>query len=60
MTPDRLKIEPKLIGGLSMTPSDLMDLWKRMRVIFPSTVLEDLDDPDFFSHNTLTKVSALH
>jgi ATP-dependent RNA helicase DDX60 len=34
MTPDRLKIEPKLIGGLSMTPSDLMDLWKRMRVIF--------------------------
>jgi ATP-dependent RNA helicase DDX60 len=48
MTPDRLKNEPELIGGLSMTPSDLMDLWKRMRAIFPSTVLEDLDDPEFF------------
>jgi hypothetical protein len=48
MTPDRLKNQPELIGGLSMTPSDLMDLWKRMRAIFPSTVLEDLDDPDKF------------
>lgn len=48
MTPERLKNEPELIGGLSMTPSDLMDLWKRMRSIFPSTVLEDLDDPDMF------------
>ena len=50
MTPDRLKNEPELIGALSMTPHDLMDLWKRMRAIFPGTVLEDLDDPDkFFS-----------
>jgi len=50
MTPERLKNEPDLIAALSMTPSDLMDLWKRMRAIFPSTVLEDLDDPDnFFS-----------
>jgi ATP-dependent RNA helicase DDX60 len=48
MTPDRLKNEPELIGGLSMTPADLMDLWKRMRAIFPSTVLEDFDDPDKF------------
>merc|ERR1712176_1103389 len=33
-----------------MTPSDMMDLWKRMRSIFPSDILEDLDDPDkFFS-----------
>jgi ATP-dependent RNA helicase DDX60 len=48
MTPERLKNEPELIAGLSMTPSDLMDLWKRMRAIFPSTVLEDLDDPDKF------------
>jgi len=48
MTPQRLKNEPELIGGLSMTPADLMDLWKRMRAIFPSTVLEDLDDPDNF------------
>ena len=50
MTPDRLKKEPELIGALSMTPHDLMDLWKRMRAIFPGTVLEELDDPDkFFS-----------
>lgn len=48
MTPERLKNEPELIGALSMTPSDLMDLWKRMRAIFPSTVLEPLDDPDQF------------
>jgi ATP-dependent RNA helicase DDX60 len=48
MTPERLKSEPELIGGLSMTPGDLMDLWKRMRAIFPSTVLEDIDDPDKF------------
>ena len=48
MTPDRLKNEPALIEGLSMTPSDLMDLWKRMRAIFPSTVLDKLDDPDNF------------
>lgn len=48
MTPDRLKSEPELIAGLSMTPADLMDLWKRMRAIFPSTVLEELDDPDKF------------
>jgi hypothetical protein len=48
MTVDRLKNETELIDALSMTPSDLMDLWKRMRAIFPSTVLEELDDPDKF------------
>lgn len=48
MTAERLKDQPELISGLSMTPSDLMDLWKRMRAIFPSTVLEDLDEPDNF------------
>lgn len=48
MTPERLKANPELIAGLSMTPSDLMDLWKRMRAIFPGTVLEDMDDPDKF------------
>jgi len=50
MTPKRLHEEPDLISALSMTPTDMMDLWKRMKAIFPSTVLEDLDDPDnFFS-----------
>jgi len=48
VTPERLTNQPELIGALSMTPFDLMDLWKRMRAIFPSTVLEDLDDPDKF------------
>lgn len=52
MTPQRLKEEPELINSLSMTPSDLMDLWKRMRAIFPSTVLEPNDDPEnFFSQH---------
>jgi hypothetical protein len=48
MTPERLQNEPELIGALSMTPSDMIDLWKRMRAIFPSTVLEEMDDPDHF------------
>ena len=48
MTAERLKEEPELIESLSMTPSDMMDLWKRMRSIFPSTALEELDDPDKF------------
>lgn len=48
MTKERLCDQPELVAGLAMTPSDLMDLWKRMRAIFPSTVLEELDDPDKF------------
>lgn len=48
MTPKRLVEQPELVAGLSMTPADMMDLWKRMRSIFPNTVLEDLDDPDKF------------
>lgn len=50
MTPKRLREEPDLIAALSMTPTDMMDLWKRMKSIFPATILEKLDDPDnFFS-----------
>mmetsp|Transcript_3905 Transcript_3905/g.4517 ORF Transcript_3905/g.4517 Transcript_3905/m.4517 type:complete len:1255 (+) Transcript_3905:202-3966(+) len=50
MTPTRLLEQADLVAGLSMTPSDMMDLWKRMRSIFPGDVLEDLDNPDkFFS-----------
>lgn len=48
MTPERLKSQPELIASLSMTPSDMMDLWRRMRSIFPATALEELDDPDKF------------
>eukprot|EP00538_Stauroneis_constricta_P012852 CAMPEP_0119555370 /NCGR_PEP_ID=MMETSP1352-20130426/7612_1 /TAXON_ID=265584 /ORGANISM="Stauroneis constricta, Strain CCMP1120" /LENGTH=1273 /DNA_ID=CAMNT_0007602123 /DNA_START=127 /DNA_END=3948 /DNA_ORIENTATION=+ len=48
MTAERLKNQPELIAGLSMTPSDLMTLWKRLRSMFPSTALEDLDNPDNF------------
>lgn len=48
MTPNMLSERPDLIAGLSMTPSDMTDLWTRMRAIFPSTVLEELDDPDHF------------
>lgn len=53
MTPQRLVEQPELVAGLSMTPSDMMDLWKRMRSIFPGTVLEDLDDPDKFFNQYL-------
>ena len=48
MTPERLKNEPELISALSMTPTDMINLWTRMKSIFPSTVLEELDDPDNF------------
>jgi superfamily II RNA helicase len=48
MTPDRLRDQPDLIASLSMTPTDMIDLWTRMRSIFPGTALEDLDDPDNF------------
>lgn len=48
MTPERLKNEPQLVSALSMTPADMIDLWKRMRSIFPATVLEEMDDPDNF------------
>uniref|UniRef100_A0A7S1VFS1 Helicase C-terminal domain-containing protein n=1 Tax=Grammatophora oceanica TaxID=210454 RepID=A0A7S1VFS1_9STRA len=48
MTPERLQNEPDLVAALSMTPNDMMDLWKRMRAIFPASALEDLDNPDNF------------
>eukprot|EP00956_Cyclotella_meneghiniana_P007459 scaffold10139_cov74-Cyclotella_meneghiniana.AAC.10 len=53
MTPKRLESEPDLIAGLSMTPMDMIDLWKRMKSIFPGTVLDKKDDPDeFFKSET--------
>merc|ERR1719413_5409 len=55
MTQERLKSRPELIASLAMTPMDMMDLWKKMRSIFPSTVLEDLDDPDHFFNNLDSK-----
>lgn len=48
MTPERLKNEPDLIAALSMTPMDMMDLWIKIRSIFPATALEEMDDPDNF------------
>jgi len=46
MTPTRLLNQPDLIAGLSMTPADMINLWKRMKSIFPGTVLDEMDDPD--------------
>lgn len=48
MTPERLQNSPELIAALSMTPTDMIDLWKRMKAIFPGTALEDQDDPEIF------------
>lgn len=48
MTSDRLNNEPELIAALSMTPHDMMTLWKRLKSMFPATALEDLDNPDNF------------
>merc|ERR1719491_1819826 len=48
MTPARLQSEPGLIAALSMTPTDMIDLWKRMKAIFPGTVLDEQDNPENF------------
>lgn len=48
MTPERLQSQPELIAALSMTPTDMIDLWKRMKAIFPGTVLDEMDDPENF------------
>jgi hypothetical protein len=48
MTPERLQSEPELVAALSMTPADMISLWKRMKAIFPGTVLEEEDDPEKF------------
>jgi ATP-dependent RNA helicase DDX60 len=48
MTVDRLKNHPELISALSMTPHDMMHLWKRLNAMFPGTALQDLDNPDNF------------
>ncbi|KAL9181190.1 hypothetical protein ACHAXT_009995 [Thalassiosira profunda] len=48
MTPERLQSEPDLIAALSMTPTDMIDLWKRMKAIFPGTALDEMDDPEMF------------
>lgn len=60
MTQERLKNRPELIASLAMTPMDMMDLWNKMRVIFPSTILEDLDDPDNFFNNLDSKRITLN
>jgi superfamily II RNA helicase len=48
MTAERLQSEPELVAALSMTPSDMMTLWKRLKSMFPGTALENLDNPDNF------------
>merc|ERR1719253_2290870 len=48
MTPERLQSEPDLIAALSMTPTDMIDLWKRMKAIFPGTLFDEEDDPEIF------------
>jgi hypothetical protein len=48
MTGKRLKEQPELIEALSMTPADMMTLWKRLKAMFPGTALDDLDNPDNF------------
>lgn len=48
MTAERLENEPELVAALSMTPSDMITLWKRLKAMFPATALEKLDDPDNF------------
>jgi len=60
MTQERLKNRLDLISSLAMTPMDMMDLWTKMLSIFPSTVLEEMDDPDNFFKNLDTKRITLN
>merc|ERR1711957_859992 len=60
MTKERLKTSSDLIAGLSMTPTDMMDLWRRMRSIFPSTALEDMDDPDHYFTSKVDESKRIH
>lgn len=48
MTSERLLNQPDLVSGLSMTPTDMIDIWRRMKSIFPATALDEMDDPDNF------------
>jgi len=53
MTPDRLEKDAELISALSMTPTDMIDIWRRIKSIFPSDSLDEMDDPDnFFKSKT--------
>jgi replicative superfamily II helicase len=57
MKPEHFEKDQDLISALSMTPSDMMELWKRMKSIFPSTALDPMDDPDNFFQS---KVDSTH
>lgn len=59
MTPERLVQEPELIAGLSMTPTDMIDIWRRMKSIFPATALEEMDDPDNFFKSKVGESSRI-
>lgn len=48
MTPERLQNSAELISGLSMTPNDMVDIWERIKSIFPADALDEMDDPDNF------------
>jgi len=48
MTPEKLDKDPDLIAALSMTPTDMIDIWRRIKSIFPASALEEMDDPDNF------------
>jgi hypothetical protein len=53
MTPKRLAEDPELVSGLSMTPVDMIDVWRKLKSIFPADVLEEMDDPDIFFKSVL-------
>jgi len=48
MTRKRLEEESDLVGSLSLTPVDMMDIWRKMKKIFPAGSLREEDDPDHF------------
>ena len=48
MTAERLQNSAELISGLSMTSIDMIDIWLRIKSMFPADALDPMDDPDNF------------
>ncbi len=47
MTRERIEGQPELVDSLSMTPTDCMDLYKKLKDMFPDQ-MEERDDPENF------------
>ena len=59
MKPQKLESDADLISAFSMTPSNMMDLWKQMKSIFPSTAPDEMDHSDKFFSSKVNKINRI-